>query len=187
MSATPLRNGYAGRLVALSMGLLAVVYFLPEGARASTASTTFTAAADALVSSVKPHRNFGGAIKLGVQASPVYNSYVRFDVQGLSGTVTSANLQVYTVSNSTTGYDVRAVTDNSWQETTITFADAPPASDAVTGSSGPITRRTWTNVDVTSLVQGDGSFSVALTTTSSTLINLASRESGPTAPTLVIE
>ena len=45
----------------------------------------------------------------------------RFDVQGLSGSITSATLRIYANSSSSLGYDLYAVTDNTWTETDITY------------------------------------------------------------------
>ena len=52
---------------------------------------------------------------------PDLNSYLRFDVQGLSGSITSATLRIYANSSSSLGYDLYAVTDNTWTETDITY------------------------------------------------------------------
>ncbi|MDX6646216.1 MAG: hypothetical protein QOK40_1943, partial [Miltoncostaeaceae bacterium] len=43
-----------------------------------------------------------------------------------------------------------------------------------------------TSVDVTSLVTGNGTYSLGLSTTSGTALSLASRESGANSPQLVI-
>jgi hypothetical protein len=112
-------------------------------------------------------------------------SYLRFDVQGLNGTITRATLRISANSSSTAGYDVSGVADNSWGETTITFNNRPVYS-GVAGSSGAI-EIGWTSVDVTSLIGGQGTFSLALTSTDTNQLTYASRESGANAPQLVIE
>ena len=66
------------------------------------------------------------------------------------------------------------------------FANAP-AVDDVTSTSNAFVAGTWASVDITPLITGNGSFNIALTTTSSTAFNLASRESGVNAPQLIIE
>jgi hypothetical protein len=54
-------------------------------------------------------------------------------------------------------------------------------------SSGPIkTSGTFYSINVTSLITGNGTFNMAFTTTNSTTISFASRESGANAPQLVI-
>jgi hypothetical protein len=44
----------------------------------------------------------------------------------------------------------------------------------------------WTSVDVTSLITGNGTFTLGLSTTSGTALALSSRESGANSPQLVI-
>lgn len=153
----------------------------------SGARMTFVPVADSYVTSASPTANYGTRTAIRVDASPVLRSYLRFNVQGLSGTVTRATLRVYANSSQRPGYDVRAVADNSWAEASITYANAPPFDSAIAGSSGAATAGSWTEVDVTALVQGDGLVSFALTTSGSTALSLGSRESGSTAPELVIE
>jgi RHS repeat-associated protein len=76
------------------------------------------------------------------------------------------------------------VTDNTWTETGITYSNAP-AMGTQLGSSGAITANTWTTVDVTSYITGNGTYNLAFSTTSNTNISFASRE-GANAPELVI-
>jgi len=69
----------------------------------------------------------------------------------------------------------------------ITYANAPTPSSIVTGTSGSLAAREWASVDVSSLVKGGGTYSLALTTTNRTAINLASRESAASyRPMLVV-
>jgi RHS repeat-associated protein len=111
---------------------------------------------------------------------------VRFDVQGLTGSVTSATLRIYANSASTTGYDVYGVSDNTWTETGITYSNAP-AMGSQLGSSGTFSAGAWTSVDVTSYITGNGVYNLAFSTTSNTNISFASREAGANAPQLVIQ
>lgn len=86
---------------------------------------TFTTVADAYVAGDATTTNYGTATTLRADASPDLNSYLRFDVQGLTGSVTSATLRIYANSASSTGYTLYAVTDNTWTETGITYSNAP--------------------------------------------------------------
>jgi len=130
--------------------------------------------------------NYGTLTTLRADASPVVRSYLRFVVQGVSGTVTRVTLRIFTNSSSSTGYEVRSVADNSWSESTISYANSPAVGN-VTAGSGPFGSGVWTTVDITPLMTGNGTFSIALTTTNSTAFSLASREAGAGAPQLVIE
>ena len=145
---------------------------------------TFTPTADAYVDAAKPDQNRGSFKKLRADASPDRRSYLGFTVSGVTGTVTQATLRVYATSASSVGHDVRVVADNSWDESTITYTNAP-AFGAVEGSTGLFSARTWTEVDVTLLIAADGTYSFAITSTS-TAITYASRESA-NPPELVLQ
>jgi archaellum component FlaF (FlaF/FlaG flagellin family) len=151
----------------------------------SNAGLTFTSIADAYVSSGTPAGNFGTATQLRLDATPEQRGYVKFDVQ-VGAPIRRAKLRIFTGSASTIGFEVRGVTDSSWGETTITFANAPAASTTVTGTSGGYAAGAWVEIDVTSLVTGSGLVTIALTTTSNTALPLSSRE-GANAPQLIVE
>ena len=84
----------------------------------------------------------------------------------------------------TTGYDAYGVADNTWLETAINNSNAPPFG-AKLGSSGKVAAGSWTSVDVSAAVAGNGTYSFGLSTTSGTALALSSRE-GPNPPQLVI-
>jgi hypothetical protein len=156
--------------------------------RTSTpALTTFTfgPSADAYVSDGVT-TNTGTGTTLRIDGSPLVRSYLRFDVQGLTGSVSHVSLRVFANSAQSTGYEVHGVADTSWSESAIVFTTAPPFAVSSTGSSGPVIASTWTTVDVTPLITGNGLVSMALLTTNSTALSLGSRESGANAPQLVI-
>lgn len=150
------------------------------------ASFTFTPVADAYVHAEKPTGNAGSSSSLRVDGSPEMRSYLRFDVQGVAGSVVRARLRLFANSAHSAGHDVRGVADNSWGEDTITYANAPSAG-VVIASSGSFSEGTWVEVEVTALVNGNGTFSLAITTDHTTALKLASRETGATAPQLIIE
>ncbi len=151
---------------------------------AASSSFTSIAVADAYVNGAYPDSNYGTSSQLRVDGSPVIRSYVRFDVSGVAGPVTSATLRVYASSTHNSGFEVRGVADNSWVETAITYANSP-ALGAVVGSSGPLSANSWVEIDVTSLVTGDGTLSLALTALTNTNMRLDSREAA-NPPQLVI-
>ncbi len=153
---------------------------------APPSSLTFTPVADAYVDSANPTVNHGAETQVRVDGSPVVNSYLRFTVQGVTGTISRATLKVYANSAQTTGYTAKGVADNTWTETGLTYNNAPAIGSAI-GSSGAVTANTWTSVDVTAYVAGNGTFNLALTTSDTTALSLASREAGANAPQLVIQ
>jgi hypothetical protein len=153
---------------------------------ATASSFTFTSIGDAYVDANNPANNYGALTTLRVDASPVIRSYLRFNVQGLNGTVTRATLRVFANSASSQGIAANSLSDNTWTESTLTFNNAPPLG-AVLGSSGSFGTGAWISIDVTAYITGDGTYNLALTTPSSTAVSLASRESGGNAPQLIIE
>jgi chitodextrinase len=174
----------AGLLLALGTAALPAAG-APGRALSSTAAA-FAPVADAYVSSMKPGANYGQATRLKAEQSPVLRTYLRFNPSDVTGTVTRATLRLYVTAKSTVGYDVRGVADTTWGESKVTYSNAPPAS-ATVATSGGYASGTWTSVDVTPLVAGNGPVSFAVTTPSTTALSIASRESGSTSPALVIE
>jgi hypothetical protein len=140
--------------------------------------------ADASVLSNRPDNNFGSS-QLRLDAAPTVNSYLRFDLQGLTGTITSATLRLYVQSTSSAGFSAHEVADNSWAEGSITFNNAPAIGTVVNGS-GATTADSYVDVDVTSYITGNGLISLALTTTDTALIAAQSRE-GANPPELIVE
>ncbi len=104
----------------------------------------------------------------------------------INGTVTNATLRLYPTSSSATGYQIRRVADQNWDEGTITYANAP-AVGALIGSSGNFASGNWTSVNVTSLVNGNGVYDLILTTTSSNNMNFNSRDASSNRPQLVVQ
>jgi hypothetical protein len=152
----------------------------------SPVTLSFTAVADTYVDASNPGANFGLSTQLRTDASPDVLSYLRFNLSGLGPNVVRARLRVYANSGNAIGYDVRGVSDNLWSETTTTY-DSKPAVGGVVGSSGPVTGGTWTEVDVTPLVTGNGLVSLAMTSGSSTATGYASHEAGANAPVLLVD
>ena len=152
----------------------------------SVSSLTFTPVADSYVNADSPTTNYGTLTTLRIDGSPIVRSYLRFNVQGLSGTVTRATLRIFANSATSSSCVANIVGDNTWSESTINYSNAPPLGSAL-GSSGPISTGTWLSMDVTTYVTGNGTYSLALTTPGGTAVSLASRESGANAPQLIIE
>ena len=148
--------------------------------------------ADAYVDSANPGNNYGPLPTLRVDAlSPVQRSFLRFDLSGVTGTVTKATLYVYPESSQATGYSVYGVSNTTWGETTITDSNAPVMASSATGSSGPATINIWTNVVVTPLVAAAVGHKVSfgLKTTNSTALKMSSKDTTTVAhkPYLVVE
>lgn len=152
----------------------------------SSTGIPFTPVADAYINASAPTTNYGFATTLKADASPDTRSYLRFNVQGLTGPVSNAILRVYANSASTAGYQIRAVSDNTWTEGGINYNNAPVMGGLI-GASGGFSAGAWTTVDVSSYITGNGSYNFALATNSNTSINFGSHEESANTPQLVIQ
>ena len=94
--------------------------------------------------------------------------------------VKRATLRVYANSTSSSGHDARGVVDNAWDEGTITHSNAPAVGSVLGSSGGIFSADRYVEVDVTSFITGNGTFSLALTTPGATAIRYESREAGRT-------
>ena len=99
--------------------------------------------------------------------------------------MTSAKLRLYNVDPSSKGGDFYVVSDNSWQEETVTWNSAPAALTNLLGSIGSVSTNNWYEVDLTSLITGDGTYSLRISSTSSDGADYSSKE-GANPPQLVI-
>jgi hypothetical protein len=149
-------------------------------------SVTFIPTADSYVNADSPTTLYGSATTLRADASPDVHSYLRFNVQGLSGAVSRATLRVFANSAANMGYEIHSVNDNTWTEAALNYNNAPAVGGLI-GSFGTVTAGTWTTVDVTSFITGNGVFNLGLTTPGGTAISFGSREAGANAPQLLIE
>ena len=111
---------------------------------------------------------------------------LRFNVQGIRGTITKATLRLYAQTASSVGSTVQRVTDNTWNETTINYKNAPKAGKII-NLTGTFGANSWIEVDLTSHVTGTGLVSVALFPHSSASIRFTSHKSETNAPQLVVE
>ena len=145
----------------------------------------FHPVADAYVISTYPDNNFGTKTYLYVDHSPDIRSYLRFEVSGLNtDDYQNARLRIYARSHNSTGVTVSLVPDNNWDEKTITFNNSPAIGETI-NLSKKYKSRTWIEVDLSNVISGEGIYTLAITTTSDTNTNFASRESERRAPQLV--
>ncbi len=136
-------------------------------------------------------RNFGTESTLDTKESGnhKYNRkiYIRFDLTALPASITSAKLRIYATNvGSTAGTrGVKLVADDTWQETDITWDQAPAPTGPVLGTWQPEAGRSF-ELDVTAAVQkelaGDRKISLLIYATSDTgqksNASFASREAG---------
>jgi hypothetical protein len=123
---------------------------------------------------------------LRVDGSQPVRSYIKFNVTGINGPISSATLRVFANSAHPVGYEVYNVPISTWTESSINYSNAPAFATGKVGSSGKITGPgSWTSVLVTPSVVGNGFITFGLSTTSVTNLTLSSLQ-GANAAELVI-
>ncbi|QEC49871.1 DNRLRE domain-containing protein [Baekduia soli] len=150
---------------------------------------SFPAVADAPVKSNSPTKNYGTATSLRLRKDSSatgtnYNSYLKFDVTGLTGTPTSAKLRLYSTDGSPDGGAVSA-TSSSWTESGITWNTAPALGSTI-GTAGKTASAAFVDIPLGNPIAADGIYSFALTTTSSNSQYYASREAAANQPQLIL-
>jgi hypothetical protein len=144
---------------------------------------TFIPVADSVVMSNRSTTNFGTSVSLSNNDWPIFLSYLRFDVQGLTGTVSSATLRIY-LDKGSAAFTVAGVADNSWTETGITYSNAPATGSVINGS-GSVQAGSYIEVDITDYLLGNGTINLALIPDGFGRNTYSSRE-GANPPELVI-
>ncbi len=135
----------------------------------AASAQTYTPVADSYVEAARPTRNNGSRNELHVDGSPILNGYLRFNVQGATD-FSTAKLRLYFKNATSSGLRVHPVSNTTWGETTITYANAP-AIGPLAATSGAAGAGTWVVMDVTDLVSGNGLVSFAITSSSSTALS----------------
>lgn len=176
---------FAQRWMAAAALAATIVVSILQGWPASAATATFTPVADTYVQQSTPADSFGSAKRIGADSEPVRRAFLKFGVSGLADPVVRAKLRLHIAAGTKAGGAFQAVNLGDWAED-ITW-DSQPAIDGVSlGSLGAVRRGQWAEVDVTNLVTGNGTFSMAITSSSPDGLLFDSRESGDNAPKLLV-
>lgn len=165
----------------------------------ANASTTYTAtfavgggptvllpSDDARVKEAEPTRNFGSDTVLHVRTytGQQHRSFLKFNVTGLSAPPASVKLRLFNTDASTDGGSLYDVADN-WTEGSITWNNQPTISGNPVGQLGNVTAGTWSEVDLTAYVTGNGTYSIGIKNAINNLAIYSSSE-GTNPPQLVI-
>lgn len=144
---------------------------------AAVATLTFSPIADTYIQADKPSSNFGSATTLQADNSPVKHALLKFAVSGVgSSTVATAKLRLYNVDSSSSGGVFHQVLDSSWGETTVNWNSAPAVAGSAVASLGAVAINTWYEVDLSSVVRGDDTYSFRISSTSSNGADYTSKE-----------
>ena len=172
------------KALAAGLGAAALAVWLltpsPVSMRQACTPSGFSPVADTYVNSSSPKANHSKSTVLRAGKNPTRVSYLRFNVSGLSGSVSSATLKLYVTRN---GGDVslHRVSNNNWS----TNGARVPSYDAGVSSVGSTRRGKWISLDAKSIVSGNGTFSMALTSNSSATL-ASTRASSRSWPSLII-
>ncbi|MEA2586159.1 MAG: hypothetical protein QOF33_4244, partial [Thermomicrobiales bacterium] len=150
---------------------------------------TFTPVADARVEERAPSQNFGTSTTLRVDgdAGARVTTFLRFEVTGLTSSAQRATLRLAVRSGTQDGPTTCSAA-NGWNEASINWANKPARTGGPTDDKSMIAAGSWVDYDVTSLVKGNGTYTLCLEATSSDGIDFYSRQySNPAVrPQLVI-
>jgi len=142
-----------------------------------TATLTFSAAADTYVASASPSKNYGTATTLQLGQSPRKDLLLKLTLTGIgTRTVLSAKLSLYCTLGSTSGGIFYTTANTSWSEKTVTWKTAPAAGLTNVATIGPVSANSWYEVDLSSLVHADGTFSLRVPSSSTAEAQYASKE-----------
>jgi hypothetical protein len=135
----------------------------------------FITTADASVAESKPTTNFGASTVLKVR-SGAHRTFIKFTVTGLSRAARSAKLRIWVTNPSTSGGSVYRVS-NSWTQSGITWNNAPAINGAPRlALIGTTTTGTWLEINVTTAITGNGTYTFRISGGNSNQAEYSSRE-----------
>jgi parallel beta-helix repeat protein len=160
--------------------------FTPTPTVASSSSLAFIANADSYVRETSVNSNYGTSVQLWMDGDTgaSYETYLKFSVSGIAGTIQSATLRVYSTSSTVDGPTVYATT-NDWTETGVTWNTRPARTSSELDDKAAIATGVWVEYNVTTVITGDGTYSFALVSTSTDAVSFSARE-GSQPPQLVL-
>jgi hypothetical protein len=207
-------NGIAGSFSVVSTGQLEAV--VPSGASSGSitavnvagagtsvdaftvteppSNLTFTPSHDTFARASRPTNNYGGDDELRVRntSSGPVNTYLKFDLQGLSGTIINATLRLHVIDASSEGGAIYAVSNHyegttvPWEEGGLTWENAPEIAGTPLSSVNAVEFGAVVEFDVTNGILGDGLYSFGISNSTSDAAKYSSKE-GVVSPELVIE
>ncbi|MDG1301240.1 MAG: DNRLRE domain-containing protein, partial [Opitutae bacterium] len=138
-----------------------------------------------VIGGVSANGNYGSNVELLCKtdgnADFTRESYLRFDLSGLSGTVGSAKLRLKVAATTGSGdtHAAYAVADDSWTESGIKWNNKPAAGSMIASATAPAVDA-WIELDVSAQVAaelaGDQTFSTALVAAGTGLVRYHSKE-----------
>ena len=110
----------------------------------------FSPSDDTYADSRNPTLSQGIKTTLLVDGSPIYITYIKFDLSSLAGrAINSAKLRVKVADKSNSTQVVKRVDDNSWSETTLTYSSRPALGVTVASLPGLKSVGSIIEIDIT--------------------------------------
>jgi glucose/arabinose dehydrogenase/PKD repeat protein len=150
---------------------------------------TFFPIADTRVDENAPTANFGTSPTLqAVGGSKRRESYLRFQLAGVSGRIVSAKLRLASTTDGTQDGPALYTAADTWSETGLTWSNRPARGAAPVADVGAVALGSVAEYDATSLVSGNGVLSLGLVSSSADNVDFGSREltDAPARPRLVV-
>jgi acid phosphatase type 7 len=140
----------------------AIVFMAWSFADEASTATTYEPTDDARVAEAEPNANFGlYNLFTDGTAGDQHESFLKFNVAGLTGEVKSAILRVYVYDGTTDGPSVYP-TETDWSEDTLSWNTRPAQTGLGVADAGDVPAGGYYDFDVTSLVSGNGTYSFGL-------------------------
>jgi hypothetical protein len=139
---------------------------------------------------VKPNSetvNNGVNFRVKTSGALEQTAYLKFEVKGIKGVVTSAVLRLY-ATKSQSGKQVGIyAADNDWTESSLTWSHRPALWDEPLAAVAPPSGNdSYVDFDVTEYISGDGVFSFAIRSDSSGEVVFNSKQSDANIPLLEV-
>ena len=153
-----------------------------------------TPIADSYVSSSNLTGNYGTLTTMkvregdGSSTNPNYRTYLKFDVSGVTGTVSAVTLRIYVTDASANLESVYVVGDSSWTETAITYTNAPPISGNAVGTTqaAPVGAYVTITLAPTTVSSSTATLTLALKSSATDSLIVSSREDPTNKPQLIV-
>ena len=171
------RDARSAILGALTLAAMVASLLTAPPAPAAPRILSFLPAADTTVRADQPTVTGGSETSLAADNSPVRYSFMRFAISGVgTDIVESAKLRLYVTDAASVGGVFSRVANTTWSESAMNWTTAPPADPTPLATLGAITAATWYEVDLSTLVTGDGQFGIRIATPTSNKISFRSKE-----------
>jgi PKD repeat protein len=142
---------------------------------------------DAQVKSTTPGKKYGSLATLSVREATVsgdvtYRTYLKFQVSGLTGTVSDVRLKLKVDGSSGSdgpdSGDVYLVSGATWSESTLSWSNAPPIVTLPVGAAVAAPLGGTIQIDLHTAITSDGTYTLALKSHSTDTVTYTSKEGG---------